>query len=182
MGTTDRFNHVGIGVADIERAVAFYVSVFGCRVVREPFTVRSTDRRGEQPVDVLKPPLFKHMIMAHLATIDEVGIELFQLIDPPHEPREPQLEYWKSGVFHISFTAAALDDKLAALIAAGGVQLSRIWINDDADVSKKMVYCADPWGTIIELYTHDYVEMYSAASNSGAAEVNLSTGGRTTRR
>lgn len=163
MQTGHRFNHVGIGVADIERAVSFYVSVFGCRVLRVPFEVRSTDEGGEQPVEVLRPPSFKHMRMAHLATVDGVGIELFQLIDPPHQPREPQLEYWKSGVFHIAFTSAAIEDKLAELIAAGGVQLSRVWINDATDASKKMVYCTDPWGTIIELYTHDYVDMYAAS-------------------
>ena len=161
MQTGNRFNHVGIGVADIDRAVSFYVSMFGCRVLRAPFAVRSTDKRGEQPVDVLKPPSFKHMLMAHLATVDEVGIELFQLIDPPHEPRKPEPEYWKSGVFHISFTCAVIEDKVAELVAAGGIQLSRIWVNDDTDQSKKMVYCADPWGTIIELYTHDYVPMYA---------------------
>lgn len=155
-----KFNHVGIGVADIERAVTFYVSVFGCRVLRSPFQVRSSDTRGEQPVDVLKPPLFKHMAMAHLATVNGIGIELFQLIDPPHEPRQPQLEYWKSGVFHLSFTSPDLERKLAELIEGGGMQLSEVWVNDDRDESKKMVYCTDPWGTIIELYTHDYTDMY----------------------
>ena len=161
VGVASNFNHVGIGVADIERAVSFYVSVFGCRVLRAPFDVRSSDPRGDQPVDVLKPPLFKHMRMAHLATVDHGGIELFQLIDPPHEPRQPQLEYWKSGVFHLSFTSPDIETKLAELVGAGGSQLSKIWINDDADETKKMVYCADPWGTIIELYTHDYTDMYA---------------------
>ena len=156
-----RFNHVGIGVADIHRAVTFYVSVFGCRVLRSPFEVLSSDKRGEQPVDVLKPPPFKRMIMAHLATVNEIGIELFQLIDPPHEPRRPQLEYWKSGVFHLSLTSPDIELKLAELIKAGGVQLSEVWVNDDKDESKKMVYCTDPWGTIIELYTHDYADMYA---------------------
>lgn len=155
------FNHVGIGVAEIGRAVGFYVFVFGCEVLRAPFEVRANGPRGDQPVDVLKPPAFRHMKMAHLASGNGIGIELFQLIDPPHEPRSPQLEYWKSGVFHLSFTASDIEAKLAAVIEAGGRQLSQIWINDPEDDTKKMVYCADPWGTILELYTHDYGDMYA---------------------
>jgi hypothetical protein len=37
------------------------------------------------------------MLLAHMVSVNGVGLELFQLLDPPHERREPSLEDWKSG-------------------------------------------------------------------------------------
>lgn len=152
------FNHVGIGVADIEAGVRFYTKALDCSVVMAPFEVRGDDVGGEQPRDVLKPPMLHRMLMAHLATTDEIGIELFQLIDPPHEPRVPQLEYWKSGVFHFCITDIDLEARLARIKSHGGRQLSKVWVNRPP--ARTMVYCCDPWGTIIEIYSHSYREMY----------------------
>ena len=154
-------NHVGVGVADVDQATIFYRAVFGCRVLRPPFEVRGDGPNGAQPRDVLKPPTFKRMRMAHLVAANGIGIELFQLIDPPYVRREPPLEYWKSGLFHFSMTVDDIEETLAALTAAGGSVLSKIWINDPEDPFKRMVYCADPWGTIIELYSHSYIDMYA---------------------
>ena len=152
------FNHVGVGVADIELGVRFYTRALDCRVIAAPFEVRADDPGGDQPVDVLKPPTFRHMAMAHLATADGVGIELFQLIDPPHQPRLPQLEYWKSGVFHFCITDPDVEARLTRIRGHGGRQLSKVWLNREPD--RYMAYCCDPWGTIIEIYSHSYCEMY----------------------
>jgi predicted enzyme related to lactoylglutathione lyase len=95
------------------------------------------------------------MTMAQLALPDGVGIELFQLIDPPHEHRQPELEYWKSGTFHFCMTALNTEETLKRIIALGGRQICRIWPEGfSADPNARMVYCTDPWGTVIELHTH----------------------------
>jgi len=154
-----QFNHVGVGVADIHAGVLFYQSVLDCRVISAPHEVSADGEGGDEAVDVLKPPRFGRMMIAHLAMPNDCGIELFQLIDPPHEPRKPQLEYWKSGVFHFSITDSDINGRLRCLLDQGGKQLSKIWVNMPPD--KKMVYCSDPWGTIIEIYTHDFVLMYA---------------------
>jgi catechol 2,3-dioxygenase-like lactoylglutathione lyase family enzyme len=153
------FNHVGVGVADIHAGVDFYQSVLDCRVIRPASEVTAEGEGGDEAVDVLGPPRFHRMMIAHLAMPNEAGIELFQLIDPPHEPRNPRLEYWKSGVFHFSITDPNLEQRLELLMEHGGKQLSKIWINMPPD--KKMVYCCDPWGTIIEIYSHNFIDMYS---------------------
>jgi hypothetical protein len=31
-----------------------------------------------------------------MVSVNGIGIELFQLLDPQHERRDPPLEYWKS--------------------------------------------------------------------------------------
>jgi hypothetical protein len=65
------------------------------------------------------------MIMAKLALPDGRGIELFQLIDPPYERRQPDLQYWESGTFHLCITAG-IDEKLRRVIALGSRQISEI--------------------------------------------------------
>ncbi|MES0179074.1 VOC family protein [Mesorhizobium sp. M0025] len=152
------FNHIGIGVADIQDGIRFYTLSLDCRIIQGPRDVHARDVGGAQAVDVLKPPGFSHMRIAHLVMPDSTGIELFQLIDPPHEPRVPQLEYWKSGLFHFCFTDPDLLARLALIKMHGGGQLSEVWQNGAPDM--RMVYCCDPWGTIIEIYSHSYVDMY----------------------
>lgn len=154
-------NHVGVGVADVDAAIDWYRQVFGFKLVREPFEVRHDESpEGEQAVDILGAT-FRHMRMAHMATGDGVGIELFQLIDPPHERRDPTLQYWRSGVFHFCVTVDDIEAATARLIEHGGRQRSKIWLNAPPDPRRKTVYCEDPWGTIIELYTHRYADMYA---------------------
>ncbi len=179
--TSVTFNHVGVGVADIEAAVAWYGKVFGLRLVRGPFEVRSDmEPGGEQARDVLGPH-FRRMRMAHMTTADGVGIELFQLIDPPHERREPTLEYWKSGVFHIALTTDDIATTARRVVEHGGRQRSAIWHNQPPHPTKRMVYLEDPWGTIIELYSHRYEAMYAglAAAADLSRDADHSVGSAT---
>jgi catechol 2,3-dioxygenase-like lactoylglutathione lyase family enzyme len=151
------FNHVGVGVGDIVAAIGFYCEAFGCRVLRQASEVTGEGPEGEEARDVFSSRPLKKMMMAQLAAPDGVGIELFQLIDPPHEHRQPELEYWKSGTFHFCMTALNIDETLSRIIALGGRQISRIWPRVSADPTKsRMVYCTDPWGTVIELRTHPF--------------------------
>ena len=119
------FNHIGIGVGDINAAIGFYSDAFGCRVLRDAFEVTGEGLEGEEARDVLGSRPFKRMIMAHLAAPDGVGIELFQLIDPPHERRNPELEYWKNGTFHFCMTTPNIDQTLKRIITLNDRQISR---------------------------------------------------------
>lgn len=156
----NRFNHVGIGVGDIEAAISFYRQAFGCTLLREASEVSADGPDGEEACDVLSSRPFRRMLIAHLVTADGIGLELFQLLDPPHERRDPALEYWKSGTFHICLTATDLDATVDRITAGGGHSISKSWRRDPSDPSKRMIYCTDPWGTVIELYTHSFAEMY----------------------
>ena len=92
-------NHVGVGVADIERAIRWYQEVLGFTLLVGPMEVRAEPGyRANEVRDVLGQN-FNAMLQAHMVSVNGIGIELFQLLDPPHERREPSLEYWKSGFF-----------------------------------------------------------------------------------
>ena len=73
------FNHIGIGVGDIKRAVGFYEAAFGCRLLGQVFEVTADGPDGDEAVDVLSSRPFRSMKMANLVTIDGIGFELFQL-------------------------------------------------------------------------------------------------------
>ena len=139
------FNHLGIGVGGIQRAIDFYRGAFGCRLLDEVFEVTSDGPDGDEAVDDLSSRPFRSMYMANMVTSNGIGFEQFQFVDPPYEPRIPALEYWKSGTFHIFMTAPDIDATLQKILNLGGKQISQCWQRDPNDASKRMVYCTDPW-------------------------------------
>ena len=87
-------NHVGVGVADIERAIHWYQEVLGFTLLMGPMEVRAEPGyRANEVRDVLGQN-FNAMLQAHMVSVNGIGIELFQLLDPPHEKREPS---WSTG-------------------------------------------------------------------------------------
>jgi catechol 2,3-dioxygenase-like lactoylglutathione lyase family enzyme len=153
------FNHVGISIPDLDEAIVWYCDVLGFSLLAGPNEIElHQSAGGEQARDVLGPN-FKRMRMAHLVTPNGIGIELFQLIDPPHEPSSGTVEYWQGGIFHLCITHPDIEGLAKKIVERGGRQLSKIWLERPPSSQHKMVYCSDPFGTVIELYTHSYTEM-----------------------
>jgi hypothetical protein len=88
-------NHVDVGVADIERAIRWYGEVLGFTLLRGPLEIRAADP-GSNIHDVLGQDC-NALLQAHMVSVNGIGIELFQLLDPPHERRDPPLEYWRAA-------------------------------------------------------------------------------------
>ena len=160
------FNHIGVGVSDLDQAINWYREVFGFTLLREPFEVSAGDGSysGRQAANVLGSQ-FRHMRMAHLSSANGVGIELFQLLDPPHERRTPSLEFWKNGFFHICVTDRDVETAVARIVENGGKQLSGIWAVEPQSKGHKICYCEDIFGNIIEIYSHNYEQMYGGISD-----------------
>ena len=95
-----------------------------------------------------------------MVSVNGIGIELFQLLDPPHEKREPSLEYWKSGFFHICVTDPNIEALAERIASSGGRQRSKVWRIDSRTEDYRLCYCEDPFGNIIEIYTHNYETLY----------------------
>jgi catechol 2,3-dioxygenase-like lactoylglutathione lyase family enzyme len=153
-------NHVGVGVSDIEKAIHWYQEILGFTLLKGPLQVGADQGyRGEEVRDVLGPE-FRSMLQAHLTTANGLGIEFFQLLDPPHERRERSLEYWKNGFFHICITDPNIEELASRIAASGGRQRSKIWRIDSTTNEYRLCYCEDPFGNIIEIYTHNYETLY----------------------
>jgi catechol 2,3-dioxygenase-like lactoylglutathione lyase family enzyme len=147
-------HHVAIVVGDIQAAINWYRDVMGYRVFTGPIELSlEMDTRG-QLRDVLGPK-FRRLRIAHLSTSSGWGLELFEPIDPPFERPAEDVELWRGGPFHICVTDPDIEGLIERIVATGGRQLSKIW-DDRPPHNFRMVYCQDPWGTLIEVHTHPY--------------------------
>ena len=98
------------------------------------------------------------MKIAHLATADGVGIELFQFV--ANAPQEEHFAYWKTGIYHICILDPDIEGLAKRIDESGGKQRSKVW-KLWQDKPYKVCYCEDPWGTIIEVSSHPYVMAWS---------------------
>ncbi|MEC4838864.1 VOC family protein [Mycobacteroides chelonae] len=151
-------NHVGITVPDIAAGIDWYRDVFGFECIMGPHTLEPG------PAGELPPGLdsrFGQARMAGLQTRNGVGIELFEFIDPVTDPRpDVPVEYTRRGTWHLCLTVPDVEKQTHAVAAAGG----RVITPPRAVVAARpwtMSYLTDPWGTVIELMSHDYTEIFT---------------------
>jgi len=156
------FSHIGLSVTDLDQAVAFYTEVLGCYLLMKPTVIEEDDSAiGRMCTDVFGPGWGRFKI-AHLSTGDKIGIELFEF--PNAERRENNFEFWKTGIFHFCVTDPDIEGMAKKIVAHGGKQRSHINEYFPGEKPYKMVYCEDPFGNILEVYTHSYELTYSAGA------------------
>jgi catechol 2,3-dioxygenase-like lactoylglutathione lyase family enzyme len=153
-------NHVGITVPDIHAAVKWYTEVMGCYLLAAPAELKDDGSHFGKVVKDVFGERFKTGWIAHLATVNGVGIELFQFLEPKSAARDDNFEYWRGGIFHVCFTAPDIEETAELIERSGGKVKSQIWKLWN-NKNYKIVYCEDPWGTIIELSDHSYVQLWS---------------------
>jgi catechol 2,3-dioxygenase-like lactoylglutathione lyase family enzyme len=111
-------------------------------------------------------PRFRKAYQAHMLASNGVGLELFQFIEPAVERRPDNFEYWKVGVFHICITDADVGAMAKRIVAAGGRQ--RVPVFEFVPGKHyELVYCEDPWGNIIEVFSHSYAEVFANWPQTG---------------
>ena len=140
--------HVGIAVPELERARRWYTGVLGFEALGEITKVRENEgHAGIVAADVLGRGSF---LQGQLVGANGVGLELFEFEEPSAAPR---------GIFHLCVVApdvAATADRIAA---SGGRRTSQTWpIFEDEPYT--MCYCEDPFGNVVELYSHDHERVY----------------------
>ncbi|MCY6382801.1 VOC family protein [Hoeflea prorocentri] len=151
-------NHVGAVVDDIEAAIKWYQDVMGFGLVGGPYDLTSEGAMGAQTRNILGQSL-NHLRIAHMAAANGVGLELFEPVDPPIERRDEVIEYWRHGYFHICVTDPDVEDLVARIVETGGKQLSDFWQERPPKKEFRMCYCADPFGNVVEVYSHQYEAM-----------------------
>jgi catechol 2,3-dioxygenase-like lactoylglutathione lyase family enzyme len=88
--------------------------------------------------------------IAHLATSDGTGIELFSF---PHGVKEaPEFNPFNTGLFHFCIQDPNIEDLIAKIVSYGGKQ--RMPIREYYPREPlKMCYVEDPFGIVFEIYT-----------------------------
>ncbi|MTI17241.1 lactoylglutathione lyase family protein [Rhodobacteraceae bacterium RKSG542] len=157
------FSHIGISVPDLDAAVKFYSEVMGWYVIMPPTDVYEDDSAiGQMCTDVFGPN-WKHFRIAHMSTGDKIGIELFQF-DNAENP-EDNFEYWKTGVFHFSVQDPDVEGLAAKIEAAGGKRrMKEPRYYYPGEKPYRMIYMEDPFGNIVEIYSHSYELHYSSGA------------------
>ena len=168
-------NHVAVTVTDIRRAMEWYRDILGMTILCEPVLVSASgtnERTGDSPegsgtdpylAGVVKRvfgPKMQKFLICHMASANGVGIELFQFLDPQSARREDNFEYWKTGYFHISITDLNVVE-LAGKIAANGGRKRTEVMELFQGSGKQICFCEDPFGNIIEIYSHSYEQFWA---------------------
>ncbi len=145
-------------------AVAWYRDVMDMTVLLGPVEISASSATTDPAlVNVVKNvfgPNIGKFKLCHLSSANGVGVELFQFIEPKGVRRENNFEYWKTGFYHIAVTEPDIE-KLAQRIASSGGR-QRTGILELAPSSgRKICFCEDPFGNVIEIYSHSYEQFWS---------------------
>jgi catechol 2,3-dioxygenase-like lactoylglutathione lyase family enzyme len=142
--------HVGLAVPDLDRAASWYSDVLGFEPLGNPTSVRANDgHAGAMAADVLGAH-FGSFRQAHLAGVNGVALELFEF-----EGRQG-----RQGLFHFCVVAPDVRQAAERIAASGGRRSSRVWEIFRGE-PYLTCYCEDPFGTIVELYSHSHERTYA---------------------
>ncbi|HXU94986.1 MAG TPA: VOC family protein [Candidatus Nitrosotalea sp.] len=148
-------NHVAVSVSDLDQAIKWYMEVLGFTMVAGPVEFVADDSLIGRAVSDIHGPDLKKMRVAWLGSGNQVGFEIFEHIEPKAQRRQENFEYWKSGFTHICITDPNVEDLCSKISDSGGKQRSNLW-EIVPEKGYKIVFCEDPFGNIIEIYSNGY--------------------------
>ena len=139
-----RFSHLGLCVADLDRALAFYTKAIGfAEVARLSFSDATTRTLLALPEAELEAVYLRR---------DGFTLELLHFPSPGTEPQDAPRPMNRTGLTHLSFQVTDLELSLSAVRAAGG----RVLDESHIDVNGGAIMVLDPDGTRIELVSGDF--------------------------
>ena len=151
------FAHVGVTVPDAEEAVEWYTDVLGLQHVMGPMTVEhGEDHIGRLCADVLGDTDWETVEIAHLATSDGTGVELFEFDDTEAADPDPKTP----GPFHVCVIDPDVEALAERIAESGGEHHTDVW-KLFPDQQYRMTYCKDPFGNLVEIYSHGYERIYA---------------------
>jgi catechol 2,3-dioxygenase-like lactoylglutathione lyase family enzyme len=161
--TSRGITHVGLTVPDLDRAIAWYADVLGWKLTMGPVELGSGESfTGRQVREVFRRSDVRFRL-AHLDPGGEAVIELFEFSEPA-SGGSAGFEFWRTGVFHVCLRTDDIDELSAAIAQNGGEKLMDVQPIVEGEPFQ-MCYCADPFGNILELYSHDHREVFGGRSD-----------------
>jgi catechol-2,3-dioxygenase len=164
---TNAVNHIAVSVTDIHRAMRWYSDILGMTVLVNPVEISYPASRPEEAeisdrVRMVFGSQFGKLFICHLSSANGVGIELFQFIEPRAQSREgdTNFEYWRTGFFHIAITEQKIEELAERIAASGGKKRTEV-TKLFSGSTKKICFCEDPDGNIIEIYSHSYEQFWA---------------------
>lgn len=154
------FSHIGLSVPDLDAAVKFYTEVMGWYTIMEPTEITEDDSAiGEMCTEVFGAG-WSSLRIAHLSTGDRIGVEIFEF--KKKENPDNNFEYWKTGIFHFCVQDPNVEELAERMVAAGGKKrMEKPRYYYPGEKPYRMIYMEDPFGNIVEIYSHSYELIYS---------------------
>ena len=153
-------NHIAISVPDVKKGMKWYQEVMGFTIVRGPVELTSDNIQVGKALNNIFGSKFKKLRIVWMSSANNIGVEIFQFIQPKQLIKKKQIEYWSGGVIHIAVTERNIEDLLSRVTKTGGKQISKIW-ELDPKKHHKLVFCSDPFGNIIEIYSHSFEQFHA---------------------
>ena len=152
--------HVGVTVTDMDKAIRWYDEVLGFPLLFGPVDLVADESHFGMIVEDVFGPQCRKGRLAQLNGGNGVCIELFEFSDPKSERRENNFDYAKAGIFHFTIVEPQVEAMVQRIVETGGKQRSKIWTLFP-NKPYKMVYCEDPFGNCIEVYSHSTEQTWS---------------------
>ncbi len=153
-------NHIAISVPDLDKALKWYQEVLGFVIVRGPTGLSADDPQIGKALQDIFGSEFKRLRLVWLSSSNNIGFEIFEFISPKSVRENKQSQCWRGGVIHISITEPNVENFVKKVSESGGRQLSMIW-ELNPEKHHKLVFCEDPFGNIIEIYSHSFEQFHS---------------------
>ncbi|MGG3570958.1 VOC family protein [Bacillus gobiensis] len=151
--------HIGLTVPDLDKGIQWYENVLGFELIAGPYTMKAEEAEPDSMGQDLFGPNVKKKRNAHMSASNQVGIELFEF-DVPKTEGVDKNPVWSPGYFHICVVYKDVDALARKIVDNGGERISKTW-NTYPGKPYYLVYCKDPFGNMIEVYSHSTEQMYA---------------------
>ena len=153
-------NHIAISVPNLDEALKWYQEILGFTIVRGPIELVSVDPKIGNALQDIFGSEFRKLRIVWLSSSNNIGFEIFQFIEPKQDTKKSEVPYTNGGVIHMAVTYPEIEKLAKKISETGGSQLTEIWeINPERH--HKLVFCADPFRNIIEIYSHSFEQFHA---------------------
>jgi len=151
------FSHIGLTVPDLDHAIAFYTQAMGWYHISGPISVQEDNQ--EDRLSLISRLIYgtgwTSFRFAHLASADGIGFEIFEFKD--NRDARSTNDPFRTGISHFCMQDPNIEALMSRIIQYGGKQKSDLIDLAPGVNPYRMVYMEDPYGNLIEIYTHAYV-------------------------
>jgi catechol 2,3-dioxygenase-like lactoylglutathione lyase family enzyme len=155
-----RIAHVGLTVPRLEAAVEWYRRVLGFETIASPTEVRADVGHAGRLASAVFGPGFVALRQAHLGSASAVALELFEFAETNPAAAPDGFDYSRSGWFHLCVVDRDIEGLCRLIEGSGGRRLTAVMpIFEQGPY--RMCYCQDPFGNVLEVYTHTHEQTYS---------------------
>tara|TARA_B110000503_G_scaffold143496_1_gene245302 strand:+ start:1522 stop:2544 length:1023 start_codon:yes stop_codon:yes gene_type:complete len=156
---------VGIGVADADKAFAWYGKHFGMDL-----PIFSDEAEAKLMIDYTGNEVHKRKAILAMNLQGGGGFEIWQFTSRKGQPRKQETKEGDLGITHIHIRTYDAEKALQYFKKLEDITLSEIKVNE---MNRKWFELKDPFGNLFKLIEDDYCFMKTGALTGGAMGVTI---------